>query len=115
VSSHAVARNSHRPLAIIAAYNEADIIEEVVCDWLDQGCDVQMIDNWSTDGTWEAARRLAATYPARITIERFPDEPSSTYEWVALLNRKPTSPPGTPGGGSFIRMRTRSAEVRFAR
>jgi SAM-dependent methyltransferase len=88
VSSRAVRRNASRPLAIIAAYNEEDIIAEVVADLLMQGCDVHLIDNWSTDGTWEIARRLAAAHPARVAIERFPDAPTSTYEWVPLLNRK---------------------------
>jgi len=88
VSVRAVKRGASRPLAIIAAYNEQDIIGEVVADLLRQGCDVYLIDNWSTDGTWEIARRLAATNPARIMIERFPDTPMATYEWVPILNRK---------------------------
>jgi SAM-dependent methyltransferase len=34
------------PLAILSAYNEADVIGEVCEDLLDQGCDVVAIDNW---------------------------------------------------------------------
>jgi SAM-dependent methyltransferase len=88
VACHAHARNPSRPLAIIAAYNEADILDEVIADWLEQGCDVHLIDNWSTDSSWEIARRWAATQPARISIERFPEAPGSTYEWIPILNRK---------------------------
>lgn len=88
VSARAVSRNANRPLAIIAAYNEADILAEVASDWIKQGCDIHLIDNWSTDGTWDVARKLAAAHPARVAIERFPDAPTSTYEWVPLLNRK---------------------------
>lgn len=88
LSSHFVAPSRMRPLAILAMYNEADILDEVVADWLAQGCDVHLIDNWSTDGTGEAARRWATTYPARVSIERFPDTQPSTYEWIQILNRK---------------------------
>jgi hypothetical protein len=88
VSGRSIARNVSRPLAIIAVYNEEDILSEVIADCLKQGCDVHVIDNWSTDGTWEIARRLAAVHPARVAIERFPEGPTPTYEWVPLLNRK---------------------------
>jgi SAM-dependent methyltransferase len=88
LSSHSLPRNDKRPLAILAAYNEADIVDEVISDWLSQGCDVHLIDNWSKDGTWDAARRWAAAHPARVSIERFPDVQSSTYEWIPILNRK---------------------------
>lgn len=88
VSIRAITRNHKRPLAILAAFNEVDILGEIVADWLQQGCDLHLIDNWSTDGTWELARRLAAANPGRIVIERFPAKSMSTYEWVPLLNRK---------------------------
>lgn len=88
VAAHAVVRNTSRPLAIIAAFNEADIADEVISDWIAQGCDVHFIDNWSTDRTWDAARRWAITHPSRVAVERFPDSPTSTYEWLPLLNRK---------------------------
>jgi hypothetical protein len=85
---HAIPRSSERPLAIIAAYNEGDIIDEVIADWLAQGCDVHLVDNWSKDETWDIARRYALNRPARVTIERFPEAPGSTYEWLPLLERK---------------------------
>ena len=97
IGGHAVARNPDRPLAIIASYNEADILDEVVADWLGQGCDLHLIDNWSTDSSWEIARRWTATHPVRVSIERFPDTPSPTYEWIPILNRKADIAAGYPG------------------
>ena len=38
-------------VAIIAAYNEADIIEHVVRDLIDQGIHVYFLDDGSTDRT----------------------------------------------------------------
>ena len=79
----------HRPLAIWSAYNEADVIAEVVEDWITQGCDVVAIDNWSTDGTWEILSRLTERYPTRVSRERFPAGGSTgTYEWRHILQRK---------------------------
>lgn len=78
-----------RPLAIVAAYNEADVIAEVVADLLDQGCDVALIDNWSTDRTLEAVEPLRQQHPAHVTTEVFPAEgPQRHYEWQAILRRK---------------------------
>jgi len=86
--SFAIPRNASRPLAIIAAYNEDDILHEVITDWLSQGCDVHLIDNWSTDSTWEIAQAHALDNPARVTVERFPEAPQSTFAWIPLLHRK---------------------------
>ncbi|MFG1426299.1 methyltransferase domain-containing protein [Roseixanthobacter glucoisosaccharinicivorans] len=78
-----------RPLAILAAYNEADVIAEVVEDLIEQGCDVAAIDNWSTDETWPLLRMLAARHPHHVRIERFPqDGPAKHYEWRRILQRK---------------------------
>src|SRR5262249_40486081 len=46
--------------AIINIFNEADIIEAVVRHLVEQGVDVHLIDNWSTDGTYEIGRELLA-------------------------------------------------------
>lgn len=40
-------------LNIICSYNEIDYLPYVVNHYLDQGIDVHVIDNYSTDGTWE--------------------------------------------------------------
>jgi SAM-dependent methyltransferase len=77
-----------RPLAILALYNEADCIEQVVRDWIAQGCDVYAIDNWSSDPSWDILNRLAAEAPDRIKVERFPEHPGPHYEWRDILRHK---------------------------
>jgi glycosyltransferase involved in cell wall biosynthesis len=61
-----------RIIAIIAAYNEADVIVQTVGDLIAQGVEVYLIDHASTDQTVElAARHLGR---GLIHIERFPEE-----------------------------------------
>ncbi len=74
-------------LAIITQFNEGDIIEPVVNHLLAQGVDVHIIDNWSTDGSYESVAALAAQSPNSITYERFPAKDSHKYEWTRLLER----------------------------
>ncbi|MCW2366816.1 SAM-dependent methyltransferase [Sphingobium sp. B7D2B] len=86
-----------RPLAVIAAYNEADILDQVVRDWIEQGCDVHVIDNWSDDGSWNLLEGIRAEFADRVTIERFPEEPAANYEWRNLLRRKEMIASAHPG------------------
>src|SRR5579883_576303 len=77
------------PIAIVAAYNEIDVISETIEELVRQGCDVVVIDNWSTDGTWETLQALAAMHGQQIRIERFPAAgPVSTCDWRDVLRRK---------------------------
>jgi glycosyltransferase involved in cell wall biosynthesis len=70
--------------AVMTAFNEADIVAPAICALLDQGVDVHLVDNWSTDGTADAARALGTG--DRLTVESFPpDGPSDTYDWELLL------------------------------
>jgi glycosyltransferase involved in cell wall biosynthesis len=74
-----------RVLAIIVAYNEADVIRPCVEYLVDQGVDVHLIDNWSTDGTVDEIRHLVGS---RVSVERFPpDGPPLHVEWQHLLTR----------------------------
>ncbi|MGO8871214.1 MAG: glycosyltransferase family A protein, partial [Acidimicrobiales bacterium] len=57
-------------LAIVPAYNEADIIDQLIDYLLEQGVRVHVIDNWSTDGTFETIQ--SRTHDSRVTLERFP-------------------------------------------
>lgn len=71
-----------KPLAIMPAYNEADVIFWTVSHLLDQGFRVHVIDNWSTDYTGDIALRLGATvtrWPASHSLEQ--------VEWSGLLRR----------------------------
>lgn len=72
-------------LAVINVYNEADIIYSVVDYLLAQGVDVRIVDNWSSDGSYEIVRELAEGNK-RVSVERFPQAgPSAYYEWAELL------------------------------
>jgi hypothetical protein len=80
---------ARRPLAIMATYNEADIVAESVQDLLEQGCDVAVMDNWSTDRTWDILCDLASRAGPDVAIERFPDRVRPAFgEWRAILARK---------------------------
>ena len=72
--------------AFVPVFNEADVLRACVEHHLANDVAVHLIDNWSTDGSWELARELAAD--ERVTVERFPaDKPSQTYDWAAILGR----------------------------
>ena len=78
-------------LAVMCAYNEADIVAESIRRLVDDGIRVHVIDNWSTDGTYEIVRSLVAAHPGRVAVERFPARAASdTYDWHALLERVET-------------------------
>jgi len=74
---------SFKATAFICLYNEADIIGPVLTHLHDQGLDVHIIDNWSTDGSADIAREFPL-----VGYEKFPVEgPSQFYSWIPLLNR----------------------------
>jgi hypothetical protein len=64
--------------ALIHVYNESDILSETIHFLIGQGVHVHIIDNWSTDGSWE----IAGSFPVmQVTKERFPPEgPSDHFE-----------------------------------
>ena len=64
--------------AIINCYNEADIITEVILYLLQQNLNVIVVDNWSTDGSYETVLSLAKKHP-KLKVTRFPDAPSSYF------------------------------------
>jgi hypothetical protein len=70
------------PLAILPAYNEADVIGAVLEDLIAQGCQVHVLDNLSTDGTAEIARSLLGR--GVVAVELFV---SDRYTWAAMLRR----------------------------
>jgi SAM-dependent methyltransferase len=78
-----------RPLGITAVFNDLDIIEATVKSWLAHGCDVHLMDNWSTDGTYELLQSMRDANPERIALERFPsDGPTDQFNLYAILARK---------------------------
>lgn len=77
-----------RVVAIIAAYNERDIIGQVVDDLVAQGIRVHLLDTGSTDGTAAAVR--AHVDAGMVEVEPFPpaDAGAPAYEWERILRRK---------------------------
>jgi hypothetical protein len=81
-----------RVVAIIAAYNEGDVIGQVVGDLIEQGVYVYLLDHCSTDDTVAHAE----THLGRglLRIERFPPGDSElagateAFSWEAILRRK---------------------------
>jgi len=75
-----------RVVAFMAAYNEEDIIVQSIKKWTDQGINVYILENWSTDATYDLAKQLESRFP--VTVERFPKEgPSKYFDWGAMLER----------------------------
>lgn len=79
------APENFKVIAIIAAYNEVDIIAQVIKNYKQNNVDVYLIDNESTDGTYEKASEYIGN--GLIGIERFSSS-SGSYEWESILKRK---------------------------
>ncbi|HEV8429129.1 MAG TPA: hypothetical protein VGQ41_14605 [Pyrinomonadaceae bacterium] len=78
-----------RVVAFMAAYNEEDIIVQSIKKWTDQGISVHVLENWSTDATYDLVTDLATRLP--VTVERFPEDgPSKYFDWGAMLARMET-------------------------
>ncbi len=81
-----------RVTAIIAAFNEGDIISRVIGHLVENGVDVYLIDNHSTDDTVEQASGWVGH--GLLDIELFPpnrpvrSEASTFFDWTAILQRK---------------------------
>jgi hypothetical protein len=72
-------------LAIVCVYNEADILVHTVSHLVSEGCRVHLIDNWSTDGSYEMTANWCGS---TITRERWPaNGPLPVCHWVGLLDR----------------------------
>lgn len=80
-----------RVIAIIAAFNEEDIISQVIGHLVDNGVDVYLLDNHSTDGTVDQARPWLGR--GLLDIELFPPTSSgqsieNRFVWEQILRRK---------------------------
>jgi len=78
-------------IAIIAAFNESDIIYHVIRDLVKQGIQVYLIDHHSTDNTVVEATKWLGK--GLIKLETFPDDsgfdlPKDLYAWRYILRRK---------------------------
>ncbi len=77
--------------AIIATYNESDIIYHVIKDYVEQNIKVYLIDNYSNDSTVAVASKWLGK--GLIRIEKFPSESNQKvnkdiYSWRYILQRK---------------------------
>jgi FkbM family methyltransferase len=82
------APNEFRPLALMATYNDLDIAVQTVSRLLDDGCDVYLRDNWSTDGTYEQMLEVAKRRRG-LTVGRFPESgPIPYHDYLGLLGWK---------------------------
>jgi hypothetical protein len=77
-----------RVVAIMAGFNEGDVLHSSITDLLNQDVDVHFIDNWSTDNSFSLVKRLQRVYPDRITLEKFPETDTKLYNWGSILERK---------------------------
>lgn len=76
-----------RVVALISTFNELDVIEPVIHRLSQNGIDLYILDNWSTDGTFEALQQMQDR--RIIGIERWPSSgPVDTYDWTGILKRK---------------------------
>jgi len=80
-------------IALISSFNEGDVIARVIEHLVDNGVDVYLLDNWSTDDTVEQASAWLGR--GLLHIETFPapgDEryarAADRYDWTAILLRK---------------------------
>jgi len=78
--------SNFRVIAIISTFNEEDVIVPVIQHLVNQGIDVYLVDNWSTDRTYELVQNIEAGI---VGVERWPAQgPSGTYDWGDILKRK---------------------------
>jgi glycosyltransferase involved in cell wall biosynthesis len=76
-------------VAIIAAYNEADIIGSVVGDLVNQGIDVYLLDDGSTDGTAEIVERYRGRGVVGVERLQRPEvDGGGRFGWERILCRK---------------------------
>lgn len=80
------------PIAFVCVFNENDILPWTVRHLVRQGCRVHIIDNWSTDGSYELAFSWCSVFlpyaeKRLVTAERWPSEgPLPYYDWIGLLD-----------------------------
>src|SRR6266480_1713543 len=76
-----------RVTAIMTAYNESDIIEPSIRKLVNGGVDVYVLDNWSTDGTYEIVKNLESGGMVS-GVERWPTEGPASYDHLEQKLRR---------------------------
>ena len=79
------APSDFRVVAVMTAYNEEDIIGPSIEALVAGGIEVHLIDNWSSDRTYD----IAQGYLGRglVGLERFPAAPTPTFDLTQILHR----------------------------
>lgn len=77
-----------RTCAIMSSFNEADIIEESINKLINQGVDVYLIDNGSTDSSIEKAKKYLNKGLIEINSSIFYENGKEVYDWTKLLGLK---------------------------
>lgn len=77
-----------RVCAIMSTYNESDVIKETLQKLIQQGVNVYIIDNDSTDNTVEIASKFLGQGVIQIEQCVFSENGKEVYDWTALLKRK---------------------------
>ena len=80
--------NQLKVLAIIHTYNEEDVIEKTIKYLISQNVDILVLDNWSTDKTYEIVEKVQLEYPKRITLKKYPENKpeENYYDWTNQLH-----------------------------
>ena len=82
-------KSSFRTIALLAAYNEADVISAVIGHLIESGVEVYLIDNRSTDDTVSEAKPWLKK--GLLEIEEFPAiaaPEGNPFDWTGILRRK---------------------------
>lgn len=76
---------AHRVVAVMSSYNDADVIAWVIRRALAQGIELVVIDNWSTDATYELASQFRGER-GFLDLLRFPAHgPTRRYDFHAFI------------------------------
>jgi hypothetical protein len=81
---------SFRVLAILAGYNEGDILIQTVNSLLKDGFDIYYIDNWSDDSSISDLKQFIKEnkLESKVRFELFPHSKTKFYDWQGILKRK---------------------------
>lgn len=74
-------------LAIIHSYNVDDIIEQTIDYLFKNDIDVYVLDNWSTDKTYDIVNKLQIINPTKLYLVKYPEKPTDQYEWTKQLQQ----------------------------
>lgn len=83
-------------VALVATYNEADVIGWVVRDLVAQGIAVYVLDDGSTDGTVEALEPLVGH--GVLAVERLPASDPPSFSLARIMRRKEALARELPAG-----------------